>query len=420
MAASSAAWEGDSVMTTRREFFAMAAQATRSAVPDSFVSERRELKDPGTGRRLVQLTSGDCFDMPMYYFIPTFVRDGKSIAFYRYRNATGEIQLYRLDVDTGATVRLTNATTPNSLWRPYMQLPGFGVRDLLSAVNPVTNEAVYFDRNVLHAVDVETLKDRVVARLPEDRVPCGLTGVSPSGTLFCFPHAERKWWDRHLAENTEPSRAAARDARLEVVDLRTGKMETVLSVNFWITHANFYDDHRILFCHDATDYAILLTDLRDPLRYENVRARSGEPFPVHYHATDRGIAYEVVSRSGPMVAGFYNPDTRFRREYRVALDWKQLHIGRDPLARLWFFETIQNGKGVLAYLPELRRDALNRPVNLTGGSLTTYSNNQRSHFHPGLTPDRKWILFTGGDSRNRTNHLFLLDVADLEETKLAD
>jgi hypothetical protein len=34
-----------------------------------------------------------------------------------------------------------------------------------------------------------------------------------------------------------------------------------------------------------------------------------------------------------------------------------------------------------------------------------------------LTPDRKWILFSAGDSASQTCHLFLLDVSDLDDTE---
>ena len=34
-----------------------------------------------------------------------------------------------------------------------------------------------------------------------------------------------------------------------------------------------------------------------------------------------------------------------------------------------------------------------------------------------LTPDRQWILMTAGDPRTGTNHIYLLDVSDLEPTE---
>ena len=50
------------------------------------------------------------------------------------------------------------------------------------------------------------------------------------------------------------------------------------------------------------------------------------------------------------------------------------------------------------------------------GTWPTYGGGQKPHFHPQLTPDRRWILFTAGDPRSRTTHMFLLDVADLQDS----
>src|SRR5207249_426467 len=157
------------------------------------------------------------------------------------------------------TVRLTKANTQNSLWRPYMQPAGFGVRDLLSAINPVSNEAVYFDTNDIRAIHVETLADRLIARVPDGRVPSGLTGVSPDGKYFCYPHFDRHWWELQLPPHTvAPERWEPRNSKLVVVDTATGESTDLMMVNFWITHTHFHDNHRILFCHTATDYAILM------------------------------------------------------------------------------------------------------------------------------------------------------------------
>lgn len=397
------------------------SRAAEAAPAESFVSERREVIDPQTGRRLIQLTSGDCFDMPMYYFIPTFARDNKTIVFYRYLPATGEIQLYKIHVDTGVTTRLTNAKTANSLWRPYLQKPGFGVRDLQSAVNRVTNEAIYFDSNVIRAVNIDTLADRVVGHVPEGRVPSGLTGVSPDGRLFCYPHFDRKWWEAQLPPHTAPpERWEPRDTRLVVVNLETGESTDVMLVNFWITHTHFYDDHRILFCHAATECAILMTDLRYPMQYVSIRTHAADGAPNHYNATSQGVMYEVFkeNRARPPLAGIYHPDTRTRREYRLDIPDDRMHIGRDPEAKLWFYETqVGDGHGVV-FFPSLAPDRLNPGVPLIGPAFDTYGVNQRSHYHPSVTPDRKHILFTGGDPRNQTNHLFLMDISDLKETTI--
>src|SRR5688572_7476632 len=237
--------------------------ADRVGVP--FVSERRVINDALTGRRLIQLTSGDTFDMPMYYFDPTFAADGKTIVFYRYRPTTGEIQLYQIHMDSGQTTRLTNARTRSPLWRPYLQEPGFGVRDLMSAVSHVTNEALYFNSNEIRAVHLKTFADRLVARVPEGRAPSGLTGVSPNGKFFCYSHFDQKWNDaQQPPAKGPPGRWEPRDSRIVVVDLETGATRDLLRVNFWITHTNFVDDDKVIFCHNATDYAMCVVDRKFP------------------------------------------------------------------------------------------------------------------------------------------------------------
>jgi hypothetical protein len=417
----------------RRTFLARAIQVgafigtvpnlARGATPkvgESFVETPRPIVDPKTGLKLIQLTSGDCFDMPMYYYIPTYGADNKTIVFQRYDPRTGECQLYKIYSGTGLTMRLTDAKTPNSLWRPHLQAPGFGVRDLLCAVNAVTNEAIYFDGNEIRAVHLDSLSDRLLGRVPPDRVPSGLTGVSPNGRLFVYPHFDRAWWEANLPPKPQPERWHPKDSQLDVLDINTGRVKTLMYVNFWITHSNFYDNDRILFCHTATDYAILMTDLRYPGQYENIGTHSEAGWPNHYHATRRGVTYEMLSKTpgAPVIGGIYNPDTRARREFKLGISTGRLHIGRDPDARLWFFETNEQGKPVIVYFPELAPDRVNPGQALISGDYATYSNNQRSHYHPSLTPDRKHILFTGGDSRNQTNHLFLLDIDGLQDTKL--
>jgi hypothetical protein len=409
-------------VATSASFVRRTARAAESGVGRTFQSERREITDSKTGRKLIQLTSGDEFDMPMYYFIPTYDRSGKSIVFQRYDAKSGEVQLYKIHVESGTTTQLTAAKTRNSLWRPHLQPPGFGVRDLLCAVNTAKNEAIYFDDREIRAVNIETLADRVIGHVPDDRTPSGLTGVSPNGKLFCYPHFDRAWWESNLPPQKQPERWEPKDSALDVLDVETGKVTTLMYVNFWITHSNFYDDNRILFCHTATDYAVLMTDLRHPGQYENIRTHSADGWPNHYNVTSKGITYEMLSKKpgAPAIGGIYDPDTRKRSEYKLAISTSRLHIGRDPEARLWFFETNVDGKPTIVNFPKLDSKTLNPGVPLMSADYATYSNNQRSHYHPSLTPDRKRILFTGGDARNQTNHLFLLDVADLADVEIVE
>ena len=161
-----------------------------------------------------------------------------------------------------------------------------------SAFNTVTEEAVYFDGNAVRCVQIDTLADRLVHQLSDDRVPCGLTGVSPDGKLFVFPHADRAWWEANLAQG--PERHTGRDVRLDLVDLQSGAVRTLLHFDGWITHSNFYDATRILFCHAPTQQAILMTDLRGGW-YVNLRTPDEAGIPCHYQASAKGL----MTRSTP-------------------------------------------------------------------------------------------------------------------------
>ena len=377
-------------------------------VGDSFTSERRELADPETGRKLVQLTSGDCFDHPIYYFAPSMTEDGKTVVFYRHEG--DEVQMYRLDLDTGLTVKLTNASTPNALWRPWLQAPGRGVRELLSALNTVTRELIYYDSNVIRAVHIDTLDDRELSRLPDDRAPCGLTGVSPDGRWFVFVHNDREWWEAN--SSATPDRKTAVGARLDALDLGSGEVRNLVQINTWLTHSSFYDNTRILFSHPSTEGGILMTDLRGGY-YEHLRTQDELGTACHHPPTSRGVMYEVNDHIG----GVWEPDTRERREYRLDLVG-YTHTGSDPEGRLWFYESTgaETERHTMSFFPRLSADRLNEPMPLIG-KMKTYWVGQRAHFHPRVTPDRRFILFTGGDPSNETNHLFLMDISDLADTE---
>lgn len=384
---------------------------------DTIRFPRREIRDPVTGRRWTQLTYGEEFCYPLYFFGPTLTSDGRLLLFHRYRD--DEVQNWRMDLATGEAVRLTAATTPSCLWRPWDEpRPACGVRELFSAFSPGSEEMFYFDRNVLRAVHVRTLADRAVYELPADRVPCGLPGASPDGAHLAMVHCDLKWWEGSTRKGA-PVRHGARGCRLDVVDTATGRARNLVTMNSWLTHANFLDNERILFCHPPTECAILMTDLRGGW-YSHLRAQTVEGWVVnHYLPTERGIMYETVSPMPFGVMGICDPATYVYRDFKTACP--MAHLGHDPAGKLWFGDSYRHDPPhdrFLAWFPRLRAGEVNPFTALTRG-FQMYGGNQRSHIHAVLLPDRRHILFTGPDDASRTNHLFLLDVSDLAGVETA-
>jgi len=379
--------------------------------------ERREFADPLTGRMWTQLTCGDEWCYPIYYFDPVMTADGGTVIFYRYRD--GEVQNWKLEVATGEATRLTAATTPNCLWRFWDEPEqARGVRELLSAFSPGSEEMSYFDGNTLRAVHVRTLADRLVYELPEDRVPCGLPGLSPSGDYFVFMHADRAWWEQ-ATQKGAPPRHEAKGVHLDLVDMQSGACRPLVVMNAWLTHANFYDEERIIFANLPTEGSILLTDRRGGW-YASLRTQTPDGVMAnHYVATRRGILYETVSPLPHGIMGQCNPDTFESRDFLTSHPVH--HIGHDGEGRLWFgdiYEQEPPHARHLAWLPRVEQGRVNPFEMLTHGfQMHGQPKAQRSHIHPTLMPDRKHILFTGPDERSRTSHIFLLDVSDLADTE---
>jgi len=379
--------------------------------------DRREWADPVTGRTWIQLTAGDEWCYPIYYFEPAFTADGGTILFYRYRD--GEVQNWKFDVATGQATRLTGAATPNCLWRFWDEPEAAtGVRNLMSAFSPVSEEMSYFDGNELRAVNVRSLEDRLVYELPGDRVPCGIPGMSPSGRNFVFTHADRAWWDR-ATQPGPPPRHEAKGVHLDVVDMQSGECRPLVVMNAWLTHANFYDEERILFANLPTEGSVLLTDLSGGW-YTSLRTQTAEGIQVnHYVATRRGILYETVSPLPNGIMGHIDPETFVSRDFLT--DYPVHHVGHDWEGRLWFADIYEQDPPHARHLVWLRRaeqGTVNPFTMLTYGfQMHGRPKAQRSHIHPMLMPDRKHILFTGPDDRSKTNHLFFLDVPDLAETE---
>ncbi len=153
----------------------------------------RRLKDPVTGRRLIQLTAGSGFCYPLYYFIPSISRDDRYLIYHEARD--GQVQLDRLDLLTAETVQLTRADYPQTQWNPWCTDAGWGVLDHRSALNVVRDEVIYFDGNEVRSAHIRSLEDRLLFVLPEDRLATGQNCVSPDGQWFFYIHHDRALYE---------------------------------------------------------------------------------------------------------------------------------------------------------------------------------------------------------------------------------
>jgi hypothetical protein len=382
----------------------------------------------GTGRLTVQLTGGDAFCYPLYYFIPSLSGDESTLIYHRAE--AGEVQLHALDLPSGASTQLTQAAADDTHWMPWCVDSGRGVLDHRSVLNPVRSEVVYFDGNDVRVVRFRSpsnseradgagpvlIGDRLLFRLPDDRLAIGQNCVSTDGSWFIYIHHDRDSYAAIYPEDVfRPDRCGSQGTVLAAFNMDSGEHRDLVVINSPIHHVLPWKDDQFIFCHPATENGMLLTDLSGGW-YTHLRTQDSKGGTVcHYVATERGIAYEVLGRSDGVWSGLYDPATHKRYEFRLPESFGYTHTGRDPEGRLWFYETAIGGRHELYALVHHDPDGSDEWRPLTG-NWTTYGGGQKSHFHPQLTPDRRWVVMTGGDASSSTNHIYLLDVSDLSDT----
>ncbi len=366
----------------------------------------KRLKAPGTGRAAVQLTAGTAFCYPLYYFIPSLTADAKYLIYHRAE--AGQVQLHRLNLQTAESVQLTHGNTPETRWKGWCFESGRGVLDHRSVLNVARGKVVYFTGEIgndVRMVDVETLQDELLFKLPKNREAVGQNCTSPDGKWLVYIDSPR---------GSMPGRQV-KGAKVVAYHFDTKEQRVLCTVDTHIHHVQAYDNEHFIFCHTPTGMGMLMTDLRSG---KYVHLRQGDPGVVtgricHHLSTRRGMAYEIHTGRR---SGLYDPLTRRRFEFPLPSNFPAggVHTGWDPDGRLWFWEDPGGGHR-LVYLKRLDETG-GEFVDLTG-SWPTYGRGQKSDFHPQLTPDRKWILFTGGDPATKTTHIFLLDVSDLHDTE---
>jgi hypothetical protein len=382
------------------------------------------LEAPGTGRTAIQLTSGDAFCYPLYYYVPSITADGSYVVYHR--AAAGEVQLHRVDLQTGETLQLTWGHATDAWWRPWCSDPGTGILDHRSVLSVARDEVVFFDGGEVRAAHVVSGEVRDLFRLPEDRLAIGQNCVTPDGRWFVYIHADREQYHGLFAGDPDFAgywrrREQCRDVRLCAFNLDSGAERILLVLSSPIHHVLPYDARHLLFCHPTAEQGMLLTDL-DGGWYTHLRTQDADGGQIcHFVGTSRGAMYEVLGGSDGLRAGICDPLSRHSVEVALPAHFGYVHTGRDPDGLLWLYENATESVHDLWLLERHAPPGPDRWRALTGDWPTFGDPDaQKAHFHPQVVLDRRWLLLTAGDPASRTNHLYLLDISDLEPTDVRD
>jgi hypothetical protein len=407
---------------TRRDFAAgsLAARAL-AAVPapsdpapigTALPAEMLTFADTETGRRVKQFTSVLANSYPLYYFTPSITPDGNYCVIHSERG--GWVQLYRLDLRTGAMVQLTNGTTRESGWSIWCEGHLRGIFNHLSALNPVRREVYYFQDEEIRSTHLDTLANRLVHRMP-GRMSIGQTSFSPDGRHFAFIHAGAKLfreriadreallnmrlgaWDHEAWRNTVP-------CTIGLIDTETGRYRDVIRLDFHVHHVIFAGNETLLVNHTQNHNGMW------SVKIDGSGRRDLQPL-VHQVVTSSGIFYEDP-RSGAVKNWFGLFDLKTGKTEEVPLPAADgyMHTGLDPAGKFLFFENAGKKHELISFhfpfiaaRTQFRTIRRIDPYPARGG--------QRFHAHPFLSPGRKWLFHTA--VVKGYSQVCAVDVADL-------
>ena len=377
--------------------------------------EWRDHRDPLTSRRVRQLTDSRAEDYHLYFYNPSFTPDGKYLIFFSER--TGVSNLFRLDLQSGITVQLTDARPVRAEYWPFTDAIK-GVGACLAAIGKGGYEVFYFEGTDLFAVEIESLKRRQLLSLTSDRRPSMLQANASGETLVFATWDEALFMERSqraYAGERFPDERFFQETTSTIVRVEavTGHAEEVFcKEKFWINHVhvNPQNPDLILFCHEYSE-------LPDRMWLLNVANRQCEPIPGQ--GADEWFQHEFWSRDGQRICfhggasrdategfcGWCSPDgTGYTKAYHTTSGRAYAHYNLHADGQTM----VTDGEARPGCISKVHlRDGHQVFELLCRHDSYTFGDDQRCHPHPSFTPDGRQVIFTS--NRTGSSNIYLTD-----------
>ena len=377
--------------------------------------EWREYQDPLTGRRVRQMTDSRAEDYHLYFYNPSVSSDGKYLVFYSER--TGISNLFRLDLETGVIVQLTDARPLHAEYWPFTA-PIQGVGTCLAAIGNQGHEVFYFEGTDLFAVEIEGLERRQLLCLPEDRRPSMLQANTSGETLVFATWDEALFMERSqraYAGESFPDESFFQETTSTIVrvDSASGEAQEVLrKEKFWINHVHVNPQNRdlILFCHEYSS-------LPDRMWLLDIVNQACEPIAVQgpdewyehefWSSDGQRICFHGGSRLDPTqgFCGWCSTDgTDYRKAYHSTSGRAYAHynLHKDGQAMITDGEARPGCISKVHLIEDKQAFEI-----LCRHDSYTFGDDQRCHPHPSFTPDGRQVIFTS--NRTGTSTIYFTD-----------
>lgn len=353
--------------------------------------------DPDTGVEVTRLTPPDVICHRNYFYQKCFTSDGEKLLFAG--EFDGHWNYYLLDMANAEAVQLTEGAGDNT----------FG--GFLSA----DDSKLFYVKNdrTLREVNLTTLDEREIYRVPDDRVGYG-TWVANSDctSLVGIEIAKSDWMPLNDWKIFHDFFYKRPHCRLLRIDLRTGESQVIHEEKLWLGHPIYrpFDDNIVAFCHegphDLVDARMWLVN-QDGSNIRKVKEHAEGESCTHEFWVPDGSALVYVSylkgQKGRSIYRF-DPQTGVNEEIMSMPACSHLMSNFDGSM------LVGDGSGTPVDVNDSDGYTIDNDPYLYGFDVaekrtfriarhdtswaTVANSRQVTHPHPSFTPDDKAVLFS--------------------------
>ncbi len=342
-------------------------------------NEKKIFKDPVSGVDVTQYTDYKGHSHHLYFTNPGWYDDGRRLLIASDRN--NKSNLFGLDIASGDIEQLTDLDEANRSFLP-------------TCVNPIRSEAYFRDRDSYYAIDLKTRQTREVFHIGADwnlhMSNCAADGEHVYLSIFHDPEGLIKRFGSAASPKMWESRPLS---RIVQIPCGGGEPKIIHEEKRWLAHVNTSPTRPELltFCYEGPWHKVgqriwVMNVLTGDIK--PVRPVSGEEIVGHeyWYADGVRIGYHGQKRPGLCMLGHIRYDNTEQSDTAFPTGGNTGHIFSldDQLI-------VGDGDGLIKCW-RLENGSYSAPRILC--SHNSAMKIQKTHPHPRISPDRKYVIFT--------------------------
>jgi oligogalacturonide lyase len=341
---------------------------SQSSIGKIYPAEWKRFTSPESGLEVIQLTSDKNLSCGLYFYNSCFNLKDSIVVFASKR--TGSMNLFAVDLRNGAIRQLTD---------------GEKIRARGATYSARRNEVFFGDDRVVKALDVSTLKERVLYNIPKGYNIAASLSVSADGSIVAFAVVKKP-----KAEDVGQKYSSA----IIMINTLTGYSHEVTREESYISHVivNPVDTAKILYCHEgawdtvAQRMWFVYSDDSGKcmLRPEEDPAlRVGHEY---WFKDGKHVGYQIGKQDKRKYIGILDIASKQYKEYPYADD---KHTECNSNGTMFVGDGMPKNPDISIYTIE--KDKLQQKVLFRHNSTYT---DEEQHPHPQFSPDDKSVFFT--------------------------